>query len=150
MIDPASGVTLSFIEGDGTTLRLLDIGTAKGTEIPKITSDMTTYAYTAGLLLERTSQNLPAIAIRNAAAQVAANLQPWFIDEQQFRSDVRKKIGKFITRKRTEKGLSTRQLAALADLSHNTVYNIEAGKFSAGADILTKIARVLDTQIIIE
>ena len=52
-------------------------------------------------------------------------------------------IGRRIAALRRELGFSQRELAARAGISQPNLVNIEAGKYSAGLDILWRISRAL-------
>ena len=57
-------------------------------------------------------------------------------------------IGKNVRKFRQEKGISQDRLSKLADLSLNTVVNIEAGgNLNPTIETLTKIANALDVKV---
>lgn len=57
-------------------------------------------------------------------------------------------IGKNIRRFRQEKGISQDRLSKLADLSLNTIVNIESGgNLNPTIETLTKIANALDVKV---
>ena len=57
-------------------------------------------------------------------------------------------IAKTVKRLREKAGLSQEKLARLADVSNNTLINIEAGKQdNPTIDTLSKIAKALDTRV---
>ena len=58
-------------------------------------------------------------------------------------------IGRRIAALRRELGLSQRELAARAGISQPNLVNIEAGKYSAGLDILWRISRALGRSVYI-
>lgn len=58
-------------------------------------------------------------------------------------------IGRRISALRRELGLSQRELAARAGISQPNLVNIEAGKYSAGLDILWRISRALGRSLYI-
>ena len=58
-------------------------------------------------------------------------------------------IGRRIAALRRELGLSQRELAARAGISQPNLTNIEAGKYSAGLDILWRISRALGRSLYI-
>ena len=57
------------------------------------------------------------------------------------------RIGKRIKEIRLEKGLDAKSLAIVAGIDAANLCRIEAGKYSVGFDVLTKIARVCGKQI---
>ncbi|MBR5395445.1 MAG: helix-turn-helix transcriptional regulator [Bacteroidaceae bacterium] len=57
------------------------------------------------------------------------------------------RIGKRIKEIRLEKGLDAKTLATVAGIDAANLCRIEAGKYSVGFDVLTKIARVCGKQI---
>jgi DNA-binding XRE family transcriptional regulator len=57
------------------------------------------------------------------------------------------RIGKRIKEIRLEKGLDAKTLATVAGIDAANLCRIEAGKYSVGLDVLTKIARVCGKQI---
>jgi DNA-binding XRE family transcriptional regulator len=57
------------------------------------------------------------------------------------------RIGKRIKEIRLEKGLDAKTLAIVAGIDAANLCRIEAGKYSVGFDVLTKIARVCGKQI---
>lgn len=57
-------------------------------------------------------------------------------------------LPKIVKKLREEKGLSQEKLARLADVSNNTIVNIEAGKqINPTIETLMKIAKALDKNI---
>ena len=58
-------------------------------------------------------------------------------------------IGRRISELRRELGFSQRELARRAEISQPNLVNIEAGKYSAGLDILWRISRALGRSIYI-
>lgn len=58
-------------------------------------------------------------------------------------------IGRRIAELRRELGYSQRELARMAGISQPNLVNIEAGKYSAGLDILWRIARALGRSVYI-
>ena len=58
-------------------------------------------------------------------------------------------IGRRIAALRRELGLSQRELAARAGITQPNLANIEAGKYSAGLDILWRISRALGRSLYI-
>lgn len=57
-------------------------------------------------------------------------------------------IAKTVKRLREKMGLSQEKLARLADVSNNTIINIEAGKQdNPTIDTLSKIAKALDARV---
>ena len=58
-------------------------------------------------------------------------------------------IGRRIAELRRELGFSQRELARRAGISQPNLVNIEAGKYSAGLDILWRIARALGRAVYI-
>ena len=63
------------------------------------------------------------------------------------KNDERIRIGKRIKEIRLEKGLDAKTLATVAGIDAANLCRIEAGKYSVGFDVLTKIARVCGKQI---
>ena len=63
------------------------------------------------------------------------------------KDDERIRIGKRIKEIRLEKGLDAKTLATVAGIDAANLCRIEAGKYSVGFDVLTKIARVCGKQI---
>ena len=45
------------------------------------------------------------------------------------------------------KGLTQEQLAEKAGFTRSNVYNVEAGRYSVGIDILAKLAEALDASV---
>ena len=58
-------------------------------------------------------------------------------------------IGRRIAELRRELGFSQRELARRAEISQPNLVNIEAGKYSAGLDVLWRIARALGRAVYI-
>ena len=58
-------------------------------------------------------------------------------------------IGRRIAELRRELGFSQRELAARAGISQPNLVNIEAGRYSAGLDILWRISRALGRAVYI-
>lgn len=65
--------------------------------------------------------------------------------DEPFRT--RRRIGEKIATLRKGKGLTVRQLAEKTGLNQSNISSIENGKYSAGLDVLNKIAQALDTTI---
>ena len=63
--------------------------------------------------------------------------------------EIRKEIGDTIARIRKKKGLTQARLAEKSGVSLRAVVAIENGKFSAGIDLLYKIATALDSKVCI-
>lgn len=61
--------------------------------------------------------------------------------------DNRVRIGAKITKLRTEKGLTQRDLASLTGLSQSNIWKIETGKYSVSIDILSRICEQLGKKI---
>ncbi len=62
----------------------------------------------------------------------------------------REEMGHCIRDLRLQKGMTQEQLAQQAGITRPNVANIEAGKYSAGLDVLNKIAYALGTTIYIK
>jgi transcriptional regulator with XRE-family HTH domain len=56
----------------------------------------------------------------------------------------RQRIGSRIKEMRESKGLTQLQLAELTGLRQQNIARVEAGKYSTGLDIITKIASAMD------
>ncbi len=52
-------------------------------------------------------------------------------------------FGKYLTRLRTERGLSERQLSKLTDISYSHISNIENGRRSPNKEIINKLSECL-------
>ena len=59
----------------------------------------------------------------------------------------RERIGARIAELRKLKGLTQEQLAEKAGFTRSNVYNVEAGRYSVGIDILAKLAEALDASV---
>ena len=57
-------------------------------------------------------------------------------------------IGKFIREKRREQGLSIERLARNANVTYNTVLNIELDKHSPAVNVLQRILDVLGLEMV--
>lgn len=67
--------------------------------------------------------------------------------DKEEKDNERIRIGKRIKEIRLEKGLDAKTLATVAGIDAANLCRIEAGKYSVGFDVLTKIARVCGKQI---
>lgn len=67
--------------------------------------------------------------------------------EKTKKDDERIRIGKRIKEIRTEKGLDAKSLATVAGIDAANLCRIEAGKYSVGFDILSKIANVCGKKV---
>lgn len=67
--------------------------------------------------------------------------------EKTEKDDERFRIGKRIKELRLEKGLDAKTLATIAGIDAANLCRIEAGKYSVGFDILSKIAKVFNKKI---
>ena len=67
--------------------------------------------------------------------------------EKTEKDDERVRIGKRIKELRLEKGLDAKTLATIAGIDAANLCRIEAGKYSVGFDILSKIAKVFNKKI---
>ena len=67
--------------------------------------------------------------------------------EKTEKDDERVRIGKRIKELRLEKGLDAQTLATIAGIDAANLCRIEAGKYSVGFDILSKIAKVFNKKI---
>lgn len=56
-------------------------------------------------------------------------------------------IGKRVKSLRESKGLSLRQLAAIADVEHTKIHSLEAGNLNFTFSTLIKIAKGLESQV---
>ena len=59
----------------------------------------------------------------------------------------RERIGKLISELRKEKNMTAEELAAKTGLQRPNISRIEAGKYSTGLDLLSKIAEALDCKV---
>lgn len=59
----------------------------------------------------------------------------------------RERIGKRIKEIRLQKGITQEELAEMVGIQRASLSRIEAGRFSVGLDILSKIAGVLNCRI---
>jgi|WetSurMetagenome_2_1015567.scaffolds.fasta_scaffold141174_3 transcriptional regulator with XRE-family HTH domain len=61
----------------------------------------------------------------------------------------KERIGKRIKELRAEKGMTQRDLALASKMANSKIANIELGKYSAGLDVLSRIAEALGCRVII-
>ena len=64
--------------------------------------------------------------------------------------ELRTKIGAQLRAMREERGLSTRALGEMCNLTHSHIVRIENGKYNVQLDTLSAIAEALDSEIKIE
>ena len=60
---------------------------------------------------------------------------------------MKKTLGQRVHELRMKKGLSVQELARMAEVSASYIYAIEAGARGSHIDKLTRIARILDTNL---
>ncbi len=60
---------------------------------------------------------------------------------------MKKTLGQRVHELRMQKGLSVQELARMAEVSASYIYAIEAGARGSHIDKLTRIARILDTNL---
>lgn len=66
------------------------------------------------------------------------------------RNENRKQIGKLLSHKREEKGITIEQLAIKTGLSEVNLMRIEEGRYNIGVDMLMNIINALETKILLE
>jgi DNA-binding helix-turn-helix protein len=66
------------------------------------------------------------------------------------RDENRKQIGKLLSHKREEKGITIEQLAIKTGLSEVNLMRIEEGRYNIGVDMLMNIINALETKILLE
>ncbi len=66
------------------------------------------------------------------------------------RNENRKQIGKLLSHKREEKGITIEQLAIKTGLSETNLKRIEEGRYNIGVDMLMNIINALETKILLE
>lgn len=65
------------------------------------------------------------------------------------RDENRKQIGKLLSHKREEKGITIEQLAIKTGLSEVNLMRIEEGRYNIGVDMLMNIINALETKILL-
>lgn len=65
------------------------------------------------------------------------------------RNENRKQIGKLLSYKREEKGITIEQLAIKTGLSETNLIRIEEGRYNIGVDMLMNIINALETKILL-
>ena len=65
------------------------------------------------------------------------------------RNENRKQIGKLLSHKREEKGITIEQLAIKTGLSETNLKMIEEGRYNIGVDMLMNIINALETKILL-
>lgn len=65
------------------------------------------------------------------------------------RNENRKQIGKLLSHKREEKGITIEQLAIKTGLSEINLIRIEEGRYNIGVDMLMNIINALETKILL-
>ena len=66
------------------------------------------------------------------------------------RDENRKQIGKLLSHKREEKGITIEQLAIKTGLSEVNLMRIEEGRYNIGVDMLMNIINALETNSLLE
>lgn len=129
MRDSATGVTLSWMEGETNTIMCKSMGTLHGSEYVTKAGEMTSYSYAQGLLCETT--------IDSVARMVA-------------KQNARREIGRQVKEARIAAGMTIRGLADKCGIGPGHITRIECGRYNVSTDTLAIIAGVLDTKITIE
>ena len=65
------------------------------------------------------------------------------------RNENRKQIGKLLSHKREEEGITIEQLAIKTGLSETNLKRIEEGRYNIGVDMLMNIINALETKILL-
>ncbi len=128
MTDPATGVTLSWMEGESNTMMCKSMGTLRGSEYVTKAQDMTASAYELGLLNETTADTMARMVAKQSA---------------------RREIGRQVKEARIAAGMTIRSLADKCGIGPGHITRIECGRYNVSADTLAIIAGVLDTKITI-
>lgn len=118
MIDLPSGCTLKWMQGLASTIRTVSVGTLSAEEYLETAQDMTDYAYENNLLTESGQADLD-------------------------RQTARERIGHLMRAAREEAGLTVRELADKAGISHSHIVRIENGRYNVTVDTLDKLGKVL-------
>lgn len=128
MTDLATGVTLSWMEGESNTMMCKSMGPLRGSEYVTKAQEMTAYAYEHGLLDETTADTMARMVAKQSA---------------------RREIGRQVKEARIAAGMTIRGLADKCGIGAGHITRIECGRYNVSADTLAIIAGVLDTKITI-
>lgn len=128
MRDSATGVTLSWMEGETNTIMCKSMGTLHGSEYVTKAQEMTAYAYEHGLFNETTADSMARMVAKQSA---------------------RREIGRQVKEARIAAGMTIRGLADKCGIGAGHITRIECGRYNVSADTLAIIAGVLDTKITI-
>lgn len=72
-------------------------------------------------------------------------MNPW--NEDPYKSDTRKRLGRRIREERERKGYSLEELAAIIGISPNNLARCESGRFTLTETMLSYIAEALGCQL---
>ena len=112
-----------------------------GQKIPAEYGGYVEYLYTQlGSYAENILKKLEGMLLPEELGELLERLE---FECDAVNNGARAAIGRRIAALRRELGFSQRELAARAGISQPNLVNIEAGKYSAGLDILWRIARAL-------
>ena len=118
-----------------------------GQKIPAEYGGYVEYLYTQlGTYAENILKKLEGILLPEEMGELQERLE---FECDAVNNGPRAAIGRRIAELRRELGFSQRELAARAGISQPNLVNIEAGKYSAGLDILWRISRALGRSIYI-
>ena len=92
-----------------------------------------------GAKLARTANEIAAFLMENHPKLL--------IPIKEIREVTRKRIGQTIRNLRHDAGMSVRDLAEAAGITHSHIVRLESGKYGASIDILAQIADVFDMEI---
>ncbi|WP_301196205.1 helix-turn-helix domain-containing protein [Duncaniella muris] len=129
MRDLATGVTLSWMEGETNTMTCQSTGALRGSAYIAKAKEMTSYAYAHGLLTETTADTMARMVAKQSA---------------------RREIGRQVKEARIAARMTIRSLADKCGIGAGHITRIECGRYNVSADTLAIIAGVLDTKITIE
>ena len=118
-----------------------------GQKIPAEYGGYVEYLYTQlGTYAENILKKLEGMLLPEEMGELLERLE---FECDAVNNGCRAAIGRRIAELRRELGFSQRELARRAGISQPNLVNIEAGKYSAGLDILWRISRALDRAVYI-
>lgn len=102
-------------------------------------------------MLSKNYPNVPMSTIKKVEkkyyneTEMCAELERLNNQDEKYENRIR--IGSQLAKIRTEKGLSTRQLAEKCGVTFQNISKIEHGKYNVSIDILSKICKSLDMEL---